>query len=208
MITQALQRTLHPYDDNMENKLSFFFHFPPPPCVTHAPSQTSNSKQPCEKAARESQKSNDCLLPDSILHKLQSSPPLPPHQPTRHRHTSAPIRPRSHTHTLRPQTPETKTPTTTHVTMPPKKPSNATSTATTAALSDRDHQALGAAFKHNKNAFELDFEAYAAALGLANAASGRTNWSNLKKKLGVSGGECSLMFAVAAPFVRSKWEVY
>jgi hypothetical protein len=66
--------------------------------------------------------------------------------------------------------------------MPPKNSS-------TGALTDRDHEAIVAAFKHNKNAFELDFDAYAATLGLANGASGRTNWSNLKKKLKISGGE-------------------
>jgi hypothetical protein len=66
--------------------------------------------------------------------------------------------------------------------MPPKNSS-------TGALTDRDHEAIVAALKHNKNAFELDFNAYAATLGLANGASGRTNWSNLKKKLMISGGE-------------------
>jgi hypothetical protein len=72
--------------------------------------------------------------------------------------------------------------------MPPK--AAATSSV---ALSDRDHQAIVAAFKHNKNAFEIDFEAYAAALGLANAASGRTSWSNLRKKLGVAAGEILIL---------------
>jgi hypothetical protein len=75
--------------------------------------------------------------------------------------------------------------------MPPKPSS-------TGALTDRDHEAIVAAFKHNKNAFELDFEAYAVTLGLANAASGRTNWSNLKKKLKISsgGGEWSWFSSV------------
>lgn len=67
--------------------------------------------------------------------------------------------------------------------MPPKANSASVS------LSDRDHQALVAAFKHNKNAFELDYEDYAATLGLANAASGRTNWATLRKKMGISNGK-------------------
>lgn len=66
--------------------------------------------------------------------------------------------------------------------MPPK---------TTVALSDRETQALVAAFKHNKNAFEIDYEAYAAALGLGSTASGRTNWANLRKKLGIAAGRIS-----------------
>jgi hypothetical protein len=68
--------------------------------------------------------------------------------------------------------------------MPPK-----TSTTSMPSLSDRDHEALIAAFKHNKNAFEIDFDAYAATLGLANANSARTQWANLKKKLKILGGE-------------------
>lgn len=71
--------------------------------------------------------------------------------------------------------------------MPPK------STTSSVSLSDRDHQAIVAAFKHNRNAIEIDFEAYAAALGLASAASGRTNWFNLRKKLGVTAGRISLV---------------
>jgi hypothetical protein len=59
------------------------------------------------------------------------------------------------------------------------------------ALSDRETQAIVAAFKHNKNAFEIDYEAYAAALGLGGAASGRANWFNLKKKLGLAAGRNS-----------------
>ena len=65
--------------------------------------------------------------------------------------------------------------------MPPK--------ASSGSLSERDHQAIVAAFKHNKNNFEIDFDGYAATLGLANAASGRTNWGNLKKKLNLSTGK-------------------
>lgn len=57
------------------------------------------------------------------------------------------------------------------------------------ALTDREYQALIAAFKHNKNAIEIDYNGYAAALGLGGAASGRTIWSNLKKKLGITAGE-------------------
>ena len=71
--------------------------------------------------------------------------------------------------------------------MPPK------AAASSVALSDRDHQAIVAASKHNKNAFEIDFEGYAAALGLANAASGRTSWSNLRKKLGVAAGRILIL---------------
>jgi len=67
--------------------------------------------------------------------------------------------------------------------MPPKN------TSASVALSERDHQAIIAAFKHNKNAFEIDYEGYAATLGLASAASGRTNWANLRKKLGVPNGK-------------------
>jgi hypothetical protein len=65
--------------------------------------------------------------------------------------------------------------------MPPK--SNTTS------FSERDHEAIVAAFKHNKNNFEIDYEGYAATLGLANAASGRTNWATLRKKLNISAGK-------------------
>ena len=60
--------------------------------------------------------------------------------------------------------------------MPPKA---------TIALSDRETQALVAAFKHNKNAFEIDYEAYAATLGLGSTASGRTNWANLRRSSGL-----------------------
>ena len=70
--------------------------------------------------------------------------------------------------------------------MPPK------STTSSLALSDRDHQAIVAAFKHNRNAFEIDYEGYAATLGLANASSGRTSWATLRKKLGVAAGRISL----------------
>ena len=71
--------------------------------------------------------------------------------------------------------------------MPPKTSSGSGSTA--GSLSERDHQAIVAAFKFNKNNFEIDYEGYAAFLGLANAASGRTNWATLKKKLNISAGE-------------------
>ena len=65
--------------------------------------------------------------------------------------------------------------------MPPK--------ASSGSLSERDQQAIFAAFKCNKNAFDLDFQAYATMLGLANAASGKTSWYNLKKKLNLSTGK-------------------
>jgi hypothetical protein len=65
--------------------------------------------------------------------------------------------------------------------MPPKSNTN--------SLSERDHEAIVAAFKHNKNNFEIDYEGYAATLGLANAASGRTNWATLRKKLNISAGK-------------------
>lgn len=74
--------------------------------------------------------------------------------------------------------------------MPPK------SSTGSVTLSDREHQALVAALKHNKNAIEIDYDGYAAALGLGGAASGRTSWSNLKKKLGITAGErYSCLFA-------------
>ena len=65
--------------------------------------------------------------------------------------------------------------------MPPKPAASSASVA----LSDRDHQAIVAAFKHNKNAFEIDYEAYAATLGLGSTASGRTNWANLRRSSGL-----------------------
>ena len=79
--------------------------------------------------------------------------------------------------------------------MPPKP------STSSVALSDREHQAIVAAFKHNKNALEIDYEAYAATLGLASAASGRTNWFNLRKKLGITAGED--LRACSAGFIGS-----
>lgn len=66
--------------------------------------------------------------------------------------------------------------------MPPKN---------TVALNERETQAIVAAFKHNKNAFEIDYEGYAATLGLASAASARSSWASLRKKLGVGAGGIS-----------------
>ena len=60
-------------------------------------------------------------------------------------------------------------------------------------------QAIVAAFKHNRNAFEIDYEGYAATLGLANAASGRTSWATLRKKLGVAAaGRISRVLACSS----------
>ena len=67
--------------------------------------------------------------------------------------------------------------------MPPKD------TPSSVTLSDREQQAIVAAFKHSKTAVEIDYEGYAATLGLASAASGRTNWHNLRKKLGIAASK-------------------
>jgi hypothetical protein len=64
----------------------------------------------------------------------------------------------------------------------------------THTLTDRDIQCITAALQSSKTPLEIDFVAYAGALGLANAASGRTSWHNIKKKLGLGAGERNAFF--------------
>jgi hypothetical protein len=55
---------------------------------------------------------------------------------------------------------------------------------TFAPLTEREQRMLFAAITHcNKNAVEVDYQKFADAFGLKNAASARTGWSQIRKKI-------------------------
>jgi hypothetical protein len=67
--------------------------------------------------------------------------------------------------------------------MAPKTDSTATS-GTFAPLTERELRMLFNAITHcNKNAIEVDYAKFADTFGLKNAASARTGWSQIRKKI-------------------------
>jgi hypothetical protein len=67
--------------------------------------------------------------------------------------------------------------------MAPKNDSAATS-GTFALLTERELRMLFNAITHcNKNAIEVDYAKFADTFGLKNAASARTGWSQIRKKM-------------------------